>query len=76
MKATCEGCVHSVLELTPDKSMIRQCRFNPPVPVLLQVPQQTPQGVQIQIRFLSAWPTVENDHHCSQFKGDFLSLAA
>jgi len=75
-RATCDACAHANLEAAPDKMLVRQCRRYPPSVVPLQIPQQTPGGVRINVQMLSAWPTVEAGHHCSEFRADGATLLA
>lgn len=44
-----------------------ECRLNPPQVSIVVVPRQTGVGVQMEVKVMSAFPTVRNEEECEQW---------
>ena len=62
----CDNCVHCVTATAPDKTLIRECRRNPPIGQFIS----TPQGAGP----VTFFPIVKPDWHCGAFQ-PLLSMA-
>lgn len=65
---TCGACRHSRLEAAGNQQLQRTCRRNPPQVCAVQVPQQTLQGIQMNVTFAGVFPPVPDDGFCSLFE--------